>query len=401
MEEVLQLKYSAHEMMISPKDLLQYKVSKVSTVKDVILFKRFFTFVSLAQDSFFKNNNIAPELVVKSLNPVFPRKKLLSVLESFVSDSAIATDLLSLFSWNGTGYLDLQATPIIPLGGDNCVIVPEVLTSSNLIRNVIVKERKFNSQTTNTDGVNEPLEVFTKNIFDNRGDIFRTCKGKKFNYKGRAGEIDLIVWSKDNLYLIECKNPILPTSAFELRGTYDYLIKAQAQLDLSLEAMKDTEFYASFLESLDIPIKDRKIHALIVLGNRLLTASAGFCYPIRYAHELNMIITVGTISSTFGEWRYWENEEFSENDFLRYISEEDPLSNNFMNAMDSYKLFIDCGDFKIARESYSFNQLEHLRLGDERLAVLNKNMEAREEFIRMHNQTIEQLKKEMEKSNFR
>lgn len=108
-----------------------------------------------------------------------------------------------------------------------------------------------------------------------------------------------------------------------------------------------------------------------------------------------MLFTDGIINSSFGKWRYWKNEEFSENDFLRYISNDDPMLNDFLDAMDLYRIVITCGDYRFEKESYSLNILKHFELDDTNLVALNtdEHLKMREEFQKKHEETLEAAKK--------
>ena len=265
---------------------------------------------------------------------------------------------------------------------------------SNLIRNVIVKERKNQSQRTNRDGNNEPLERFTKALFDSRKDVFDYREHCKFKYNHESGEVDLIAWTEHNLYLIECKNSILPTSPFELRTTYDYIRKAEKQLDLSGSALRDENTKKYILGNWGIPIRDYEVHTLIVLGNRIFTSPNGFRHPVRYVHEMDMVFTGGYINSSFGKWRYWKNEEFDERDFLKFISVDDPLANDFFEAMTSYKMAVSVGEKRVERESYSLNILKHWELDDRNLVNMStdEHMVMRANYSKKHNEMIEYIK---------
>ena len=108
-----------------------------------------------------------------------------------------------------------------------------------------------------------------------------------------------------------------------------------------------------------------------------------------------MLFTDGIINSSFGKWRYWKNEGFSENDFLRYISNDDPMLNDFLDAMDLYRIVITCGDYRFEKESYSLNILKHFELDDTNLVALNtdEHLKMREEFQKKHEATLEAAKK--------
>lgn len=384
MEEVAQIFDTAHEMFFSYGELLEHKISALCTVKDVILFKRFFSFVAYLQQFFLEEHNEEMEIVAKSIVPLFTKDMLIQLINKFVGNQDKANSLIKLYTWEGTGSLDIQTTPIIKLNNNQYVMVPYVLTISNLIRNVIVNERRNNSQTTNTDGNDDLLERFAKIIFDYQKKVFSHREHCKFKYNDMSGEVDIVVWSEQHLYLIECKNSILPTSSFELRTTYDYIRKAEKQLDLSNSALNDNYERNILLNSWSIPIRDYCVHTLILMGNRIFAAPNGFRHSIRYIHELDMILTKGIIESSFGKWRYWQNEEFSENDFLRYISADDPIGNSLLEAMTPFKMVVTCGNNRIERESYSLNIQKHWQLEDKTLVNLSTDdhMKLRAEFVK-------------------
>ena len=165
MEEIIQVEDAAHEMLLSLDEILAYKITDLCTVKDIILFKRFFTLVSYAQQAFTEEHEDDLEIIAKSIVPSFSKDDLIQLLEWFVGSRIKAENLLKLYCWEREGFLDIQSTPIIKINKNQYCLVPFVLASSNLIRNVLVKERKSKSQQTNSDGVEEPLERFTKKLF--------------------------------------------------------------------------------------------------------------------------------------------------------------------------------------------------------------------------------------------
>jgi len=396
MEESVEIENASHELLISTKELLEYKITDLCNVKDIILFKRFFIFVSYTQQVFLEDHRDDIETLVKSIVPSFRRLELKSLLTLFVGDEKKAENLIDLYCWRGNGKLDIQSTPIIKMNDEQYYLVPFVLASSNLIRNVIVKERKMQNHNTNSDGVEEPLERYAVALFKYKNDFFSCRQHCYFNFKQNPSEVDLIVWTDKHLYLIECKNSILPTSPFELRTTYDYIKKAEKQLDLSRAAMTDKSYATSLLKNWGIPIKEYEIHTLILLGNRIFAAPNGFRHPIRYIHELYMVLTGGIINSSFGKWRCWENEKFVEADFIRFISDEDPLANDFLDAMSPFTMFVNYGNYRIERESYSLNIAKHWELNDKNLFNLStkEQLDFREEYRKKHDEILRRLQEE-------
>jgi len=387
-EECEQIDFACHEMLIKPEELLEYSITDLSNVKDIILFRRFFHIVTMLQQIFFEEHTVTPKTRINSIVPTFQRNQLVDLLTIFVGKREKAEDILSLYTWNAKEYLDVQSTPIIRINSDQYYIAPFVLSVSNLIRNVIVKERRNESQKTNPNGKDDPLERFSKEIFDLRKELFSYKEHCKFTYNGITGEVDLIVWSERHLYLIECKNSIFPTSPFELRTTYDYIEKAEKQLDLSFSALSDVVIGKQLLNNWGIPDYDYVVHTLIMLGNRIFTAPNGFRHPIRYAHELHRLFESGIIESSFGEWRYWEHEEFGESDFIRYLSKDDQMGNNWLKALNPYARVVGCGAGCIERESYSLNILRLWELNDKNFFNLstNEHMKMRAEYITNHDE---------------
>lgn len=350
-EEFMELQYEAHELMLSFPKMLQNKVYKDCTLYDVVLFSRFFALCTMAQNLFIGEEGTDLKRFVRSITPVFHEKELLPVLSLFVGEKA--KDLIDFFSWHpGQGKLDLQYTPIIKISADRYYFVPDVLTVSNLIRNAIVLSRKEQHTETNGDGKDDPLTAFACEIFEERGDAFQVAANRQFRFQGREGETDLVVWSKEHLYLIECKNAILPTDAYEQRTTYDYLRKAEAQLDLSRAALREPTAGKQILQNWGIEPAEREIHTVILLGNRVFSAPNSFRHPVRYIYELYMVLTKGMIYSSFGTWRYWEAENFQESDLLRFLSDTEPLSMCMYQAMDPYHKTMTCGNRKVRFATY-------------------------------------------------
>lgn len=182
MEEYLDISQCAHEMLISEEDLLKYEIGKLCTVKDVILFKRFFIITALLQQVFYEEHKKELALVAKSIIPVFCKEELFNILFLIVGNKNKVSELLDMFIWKREGTLDLQTTPIIKLNDKLYFLSPYILTSSNLIRNSIVKGRKGNVQITNSDGTRDALEHLAKSIFETRKDIFGTSQHCNFLY---------------------------------------------------------------------------------------------------------------------------------------------------------------------------------------------------------------------------
>ncbi len=362
-EEIKDIAQNAHNYYAEAKDFLYYKISNNCFVSDVILIRRFFSVFTFLQNMFFtkhvyeKNNKkvIREHLKewIRSSTPVFTKEKLISIFKEFVNDKA--DELLELLSWDGIGKLDLQYTPIIRIDDDHYYIVPYVMASSNLIRNIVVNERqkKMNQQNDFSDG--DLLEKKTEQIFKNCKFGFESVKNLHFTYNGEPGEVDLVVWKEDYLYIMECKQSILPAGDFELRQTFDYIVKGNKQLKFSQSAFCDPKFRDKYFEGWGIPNKEWKMIPCVILGNRLFTIQNGFQYPVRYIGELDNILNTGVLDSSVGKWRYWENEDFTEEDLCRFLSKADPLSFSIFNAMKPVDKVLTVGKKSLVYKSFYFD----------------------------------------------
>ena len=199
----------------------------------------------------------------------------------------------------------------------------------------------------------------------------------KFKYRGEQGEIDFLAWSDTRLYIIECKNAILPSSSHEVRATYEHIQKASRQLDMSSKALQDDMVQKTYFPQWGISPRKRTVHTCILLGNRLFAVPNGLPHPVRYAYELNMILTSGTINSDLGRWSCWTGEKFSDEDLARYLSDSDPLSKSFLKSMEPYSETFFCQGKRIQLDSYAYNFLLHLEMQDRLLKIIDRKDEMR------------------------
>ena len=199
---------------------------------------------------------------------------------------------------------------------------------------------------------------------------------KKFKYKGKKGEIDVLVVSDLDLIIIECKGPLVPTSNFEMRATFEHIEKSQKQLDLSKEAFEDDGFRNNFFkDSLHIDGKRRNVYTCTVVGNRLFSIWSGVRHPIRNIYELDMILTNGEISSPFAKWSIWKKEKYSHTDLLDFLRQDGVFIKLMQDSMDSYFKKLTFAGKTIQYESYMWNIRKLLLLCDNELRLLEKNQE--------------------------
>lgn len=376
-EEYAEIDFAVHEQTFRNASIFDQMVTDHCSVVDLIRFKRFFILTNTAQQWLFARKKDDIRTVIRSILPVMTKGGLLTYLSKFVGSTKKANEIIELLSWDGRGRLDLQYTPIIKMDECHYFVATDILISSNIIRNSIMLARSKSALVT-PDGQNDPLERFCEDSFRDCPYPYGMRANVKYRYQGRDGEIDFLAWSDTRLYIIECKNAIMPTSSHEIRATYEHIKKASRQLDLSMEALSSDSVQKTYFSQWKISRGKRTIHTCILLGNRIFTVPNGLKHPIRYAYELNMVLTSGIINSNLGQWSCWADEQFSDNDLARFLSNDDPLSRSFIDAMKPYTETLRCQGKHIQLKSYIYNALLHLKKEDEYLRIINSNTEERD-----------------------
>lgn len=371
-EERMELDFADHELTFRSVDISKLMVTSHCSVVDCILFKRFFMLVYFSRHWLFEKEQDVRK-ILPSLIPVMPETQLLALIEQFVDGREKAEELLDLLTWSGQGKLDLQYTPIIKIDANHCYVAADILCFSNIARNGLVWARAKKIPAANSDGQNDPLELFCEKIFHECSFPYQMRSNIQYTYHGQQGEIDFLAWSDSRIYIFECKKAILPSSSHEIRATYEHIQKASLQLDMSSAALQDKTVQETYFYQWGISLGNRTVHTCILLGNRLFAVPNGMRHSVRYAYELDMILTSGTVNSTQGQWSCWSGEQFSDEDLARYLSDADPLSRCFLEAMGPYTETVSCRGKKVQLDSYAYNALLGLKNQDTYLRILNKN----------------------------
>ena len=371
-EERMELDFADHELTFRSVDISKLMVTSHCSVVDCILFKRFFMLVYFSRHWLFEKEQDVRK-ILPSLIPVMPETQLLALIEQFVDGREKAEELLDLLTWSGQGKLDLQYTPIIKIDANHCYVAADILCFSNIARNGLVWARAKKIPAANSDGQNDPLELFCEKIFHECSFPYQMRSNIQYTYHGQQGEIDFLAWSDSRIYIFECKKAILPSSSHEIRATYEHIQKASLQLDMSSAALQDKTVQETYFYQWGISLGNRTVHTCILLGNRLFAVPNGMRHSVRYAYELEMTLTSGTVNSTQGQWSCWSGEQFSDEDLARYLSDADPLSRCFLEAMGPYTETVSCRGKKVQLDSYAYNALLGLKNQDTYLRILNKN----------------------------
>lgn len=379
-EELLEISHFAKEMCMTTEELFEKKLTEHCNAYDVLLCQRLFRFIYYMQKEIYDKEEDLRK-IIQSLIPINLREHIISYFVMFLGSRDKAEEIYELLEYSSDYKLDIQYTPFIGCGEK--VIYPiSILAKSNLIRNTIAYSYLSKNQKVNDDGGRESLVRLCENCFDSCTYNYQVFTNKKYQYKGKKGEIDVIVVSDEEILLIECKSPLMPTSNFEMRATFEHVEKASRQLDLSKMAFEDDGFRKKYCkDSLGIDGKKRIIRTCIILGNRLFSIWSESKHPIRYIHELDMILNSGEIRSPFSRWSIWKEEKYLHSDLVDFLSSEGLFTKIMRDTMDKYYNCISFGGKNILYESYMWNMKKLFLLCDEKLRIIEKDEEKWNSFI--------------------
>lgn len=359
-EEYLEVSYFANQRYMTKNELAQKKLTEHCNIFDILLCQRYFRFLfyiqkfiyekMLSQKSTYEKEKII-KIIFQSLIPLTEKRKLLQIFTKLLNDSQKAKEVFSLLEYNSKFKLDLQYTPFINIG-KNVSYSISILANSKLIRNVIAYSYLSKNKIVNNDNRLEPLVKKCKNCFKHCQYSYAIYTNKKYTYKGRNSEIDVLAVSESEIVIIECKDPLMPASNFEMRATLEHIQKASKQLDYSKEAFEDDGFRNKFfIDALKIDGKRRKVYTCIILSNQLFSSWSGSRHPIRYIEHLDIVLNHGNLP----EWHLWKNEIYSCEDLIDFLTPKGKFTSIMNNSMEKYYDTMTIDNKNIFYESYRLN----------------------------------------------
>jgi len=364
-EDVLALESECYELGTTGETLDQIRVTEHLTLFDLFRVHRLFRFVAVVRRA--KLNELReaePPVYLNSLLGEISREDLVQLLEAHGLSPAQAREYLDLVTWDasaGNAFLDLQYSPFLQVGDLLCL--PFALHArSDVVRNTLfrTKARIY------ADGTLEPMVVDLADAFRGRTNTVET----NVDYGAGLGEIDVVALLDDGLYIFECKNTLLPTSAFEQRTLHDCLEKASMQLDRFRTAWEDRAVRSALEQKLGWDLAGvAAVHTTIVLSNRLLSGADFRGHPIRHHRELANLLTTGkgriivrqgekTEEVTISLWR---QAEFSKGILDEYLSTNSALYASLWAAMHSAFESIEFPEAKLRLPRYALDPAAHAR----------------------------------------
>jgi hypothetical protein len=216
-------------------------------------------------------------------------------------------DLLSAPK-SGSGYIDLQYTPLVRDRG-NLMLLPGLIVTSAALRNTLASARKR---------VSTAGEAFSAAIADLLREVFGTAittsRRVRSNHLGET-DVDVASFIDETLYLWECKHSLPPTSPHEARDVWRDIERATEQLLLAQTILSADPGLHNRLQSwfTTVPpeqIRVKRVVLVVMTSTRMWSGMSVAGIPVRDVHSLQRMLRGDRFGvPTRGE-QEWEFERF-------------------------------------------------------------------------------------------
>ncbi len=317
LEEVVNCSSLALEEYLPLADVPNQVVAGTITVMDLYKVQRLFRFLHHVLKRTIDCHEPFSEragLYRASCLPILSREGILSVLCLAVGTTK-ASEVLTLLTANlAAPGLDIQDAPVIA-AGKYFMVSPAVLASSNLPRNILSRlhKRLVPAAPDHLD----PMQSQLAQALRDAGFLVVM----EYHLKSSELETDVLAYRDGHLFIFECKNAYHPCNVYELRNTYNAMLKAADQLTLRERWLADSSHQRELFAKLNWAVPNfAVVHTCIALGNRVFNGYKCEGHPVRQVHELLNLILHGYIEfEDAHRVTLWRSETIVVADLVDYI----------------------------------------------------------------------------------
>lgn len=279
---------------LTPEDTMKYAFGTHLTLHDIRMVMRLSTVLATCTAIELSQRRDQHDVVANSAVATLAGDDALDTILGMVLKPQAAKEFRSLFRWPPNSgdlpsHFDIQYRPLLSTGQE-WQLPMFILCSSDLVRAALMLTGKRPGAGTNLIE-KQLVRAFTqaKHLADS-------------SIKLRSGgnvvaEIDVAALINDTLLILECKDPLLPCSMFELRTSLDHCEKAAEQLDRNLvvlEQASQREYLLSRLGATGQSVNH--VVTGIVAGNRLFTGTRIGAHLVTSPGNLMNLIRSGEVS---------------------------------------------------------------------------------------------------------
>lgn len=325
------------------------------SILDILKFQRLFFKISYFYRRSLKEYKEAQnsDYNTVSLRSVLPSLKL----DDFIDSTSLLSGLsqekclkiinsISLDMKSKNDFIDLQYSPIVKLN-EYLLVLPTIVSASNLIRSIALKNNKHLSVVNGRDYMINNL----KESFKNKG--FSVCVD--FLFGKDQIEIDLVAYRDNHLFLLECKNPYHPVNDFELRNTYEHIKKAISQIEKFKSIVENKKLFRDFIKNIEfqIDINSVQIHYGIINANRALSGFQNGGIRVFHANELINFLECGKFVCHNVEYNSWRSEQFDVLDLVDYLNGN--ILDDFRNSFNLYRYGFNYREKELEFETFHWD----------------------------------------------
>ena len=286
------------------------------------------------------------------------------------------------------GYYDMQYKPFLRIAQSEMptphgATVPEmvhlsaVVATANVLRNVQVTNQLRLQYVAKAfvEVVAQSLRAWFENVATNR----------RVESSTGATDVDVVVWTEDRLYLIECKHSVSPAELHEARDVWEDIENGALQLRRACEALSEPtklrDYLAGWFPGRKLLGKLR-LSPCILSSHRIFSGMHYSGIPVRDYASLSGLLEGGVISIATGEdpsdtlvqrFQLTAGDRVSAKDLDDYLSPNSKYFKMFAPFMRQVSRIVALKGFAIAYETYVYQMdlndwMENLeRMGARRL----------------------------------
>jgi hypothetical protein len=315
-EEQVALRGASRDLLTPVDDLLEFDLNNGVTLWDLFQVSRLMQFIrSIMAAKLVPELESHPNRVLQSLIPVFSRPYLIGFVGTIIGVEK-AESAINMLCLDITGHVDLQYQPLLP-AGEQIMLPANVFANSHVFRNslVVIGRRLYE------DGRVDPLGDLIAGVFKEKN--LPTLTRFTYTWNGERGEADVLVLIENILFVLECKNSLVPTGPHELRTSLDYVEEAAKQLSRWQKYFGDPDFREWIAKKCQLPVDIKtKLVTGIIMSNRMFMGYRIDGHPVRGAYELESFVREGKISMGDEVFAFWKENECSAEDLRRYFEED-------------------------------------------------------------------------------
>lgn len=382
-EEHILLSQAGRDLLTPTDELLAFEVAPGLTLHDVLRAQRYIGFLRwYAARYLLPVLSKRPGVVLQSLLPSFTEERAKGYFATAIGAEK-AEKLLDLLTFHPDRdkVFDVQYQPVVRTGA-GYVLGLNLFAGSNLLRNVLQKTTKR----LYPDGRKDPLVALTRNSLAPRADYVHPTD-LKFTFGGSKSDVDVLAVWQDVFFALECKNSLLPAGPFELRTSFDYVVKGMRQLDFFRTAFADGGFRKWLAGRIGRPVPDNaRLVTGVVVSNRMLLGYRAGANCVRSVYELVHFLEEGTIHHAGEAKRFWAGDVPTADDLSRFF-DEDLTYRPAWESMREYTEQYSIGRYRIAVPSLILDMerlAERLGLEEARKRVAVRAAAEKEEWAKFY-----------------